>query len=56
LSNNSTGIYRFPKEVAARIAINTVLKFIQENSSVEHVIFVCFDEDNYKIYSQLLNS
>lgn len=54
--NISTGIYGFPKELAARIAIKTVFDFIQENSDIEQVIFVCFDNENYKIYLQLLNS
>ncbi len=44
--NISTGIYRFPKELAAEIAI----KAVQEHPILEKVIFVCFDEENYKIY------
>jgi len=49
--NISTGVYKFPKILAAQIAIETVKKF----SKIETVIFVCFDEENYKIYSKLLN-
>lgn len=52
--NISTGVYRFPKELAAPIAINTVSQFVRENGSIEKVIFVCFDDENYKIYSRLL--
>ncbi len=44
--NISTGIYRFPKELAAEIAI----KAVQEHPILEKVTFVCFDEENYKIY------
>ncbi len=44
--NISTGIYRFPKELAAEIAIQTVKK----HPVVDKVIFVCFDEENYKMY------
>lgn len=54
--NISTGIYRFPKELAAKIAINKVFQFIQNNGAIEQVNFVCFDDENYRIYSQLLSS
>lgn len=47
----STGIYRFPKFLAAEIAIETVKK----NQIIEEVIFVCFDEENYNIYKKLLD-
>ncbi|CAL2079693.1 O-acetyl-ADP-ribose deacetylase [Tenacibaculum sp. 190524A05c] len=48
--NISTGIYKFPKELAAQIAIKTV----RENLVLEKVIFVCFDDENYKIYKNYL--
>lgn len=48
--NISTGIYRFPKQLAAEIAIKTV----KENPILEKVIFVCFDEENYEIYREIL--
>ncbi|WP_272150065.1 O-acetyl-ADP-ribose deacetylase [Tenacibaculum aiptasiae] len=47
----STGIYSFPKFLAAEIAIETVKK----NPIIEEVIFVCFDEENYNIYKKLLD-
>lgn len=53
--NISTGIYGFPKEPAAKIAIETVRNFLQVNKSIERVIFVCFDDENYKIYEKILN-
>ncbi len=52
--NISTGIYRFPKEKAAEIAIDTVRNFLSENSLPEEVTFVCFDAENYAIYEHLL--
>jgi O-acetyl-ADP-ribose deacetylase (regulator of RNase III) len=52
--NISTGIYHFPKEKAAEIAINTVRKFLLENTLPEEVYFVCFDAENYAIYEKLL--
>ena len=50
--NISTGIYRFPKQKAAEIAIKTVREFKSE--VIEEVVFVCFDEENFEIYSSLL--
>ena len=52
--NISTGIYKFPKHIAANIAIKTVSDFLTTTDKIKKVIFVCFDEENYKIYSELL--
>lgn len=49
--NISTGVYGFPKEKAAAIAIKTVAGFIKNHPEIEKVIFVCFDRDNYEIYN-----
>ncbi|MDP9958813.1 O-acetyl-ADP-ribose deacetylase [Chryseobacterium lathyri] len=51
--NVSTGIYKFPKELAGKIAVETVRNFQSEN--IEKVIFVCFDDENEKIYKKLLD-
>ena len=50
----STGVYRFPFEAAARIAISTVRDFANESSSLHEVWFCCFSEKDYDVYSQLL--
>jgi O-acetyl-ADP-ribose deacetylase (regulator of RNase III) len=50
----STGIYKFPKERAAQIAIKTVYDFLKTTNEIETVIFVCFDEENYRIYQVIL--
>jgi len=52
----STGVYRFPLERAAKIAVNEVGKFLENDKSIKKVIFVCFDEKNFNIYSRLLNN
>jgi O-acetyl-ADP-ribose deacetylase (regulator of RNase III) len=52
--NISTGIYGFPKEKAANIAIRTVQEFQEDHNLPEKVIFVCFDHENYAIYLNLL--
>jgi O-acetyl-ADP-ribose deacetylase (regulator of RNase III) len=53
--NISTGIYRFPKAAAAAVAVATVQEFIAAHpGKVETITFVCFDEENYRLYEQLL--
>lgn len=52
--NISTGIYKFPKEKAAKIAIQTVVDFLDTTDKIEKVIFVCFDDENYNIYKEYL--
>lgn len=53
--NISTGIYGYPKNLAAKIAVKTVVDFLAAHQTVEQVIFVCFDNENYDIYQALLN-
>ncbi len=48
--NISTGVYGFPKQEAAQIALQTVKKYLDENKLPEKVIFVAFDEENLQIY------
>jgi len=52
--NISTGVYGYPKEKAAEIAIRTVTEFLRENDQLQQVYFVCFDEENLQIYQRLL--
>jgi O-acetyl-ADP-ribose deacetylase (regulator of RNase III) len=53
--NISTGIYGFPKGQASKIAVSTVVDFFNNNkTSVESVIFVCFDKENYELYKELV--
>ncbi|HMG09217.1 MAG TPA: macro domain-containing protein, partial [Mucilaginibacter sp.] len=52
--NISTGIYHFPKEKAAAIAIKTVKDYLVDHNTLKQVIFVCFDDENYRIYKKLL--
>ena len=53
--NISTGIYQFPKDRAAEIAIKTVKEFLDASRADIKVTFACFDEENYRIYERLLN-
>lgn len=50
----STGIYGFPRERAARIAVAEVNKALVENRTIEQIIFCCFDSEILQIYEELL--
>jgi O-acetyl-ADP-ribose deacetylase len=54
--NISTGIYHFPKNMAAVIAVDTVTDFLEFDKELENVIFVCFDDENYELYDALLGN
>ncbi|GBD88194.1 O-acetyl-ADP-ribose deacetylase [bacterium BMS3Abin03] len=51
----STGIYGFPLNRAARIAVSIVTKFLSEHDEIEKVIFVAFDDKTYYTYQKFLN-
>lgn len=53
--NISTGVYGFPKKRAANIAFNTVKNYLSHSKNIEKVIFVCYDAENYKLYSKLMS-
>lgn len=48
----STGIYKFPKQDAAVIAMETVVTFLSNSNKIDKVIFVCFDEDYFQLLSE----
>ena len=50
----STGIYRFPADRAASIAVSTTVKALETTSAIEHVIFCCFSEENARLHQQAL--
>jgi O-acetyl-ADP-ribose deacetylase (regulator of RNase III) len=54
--NISTGVYGYPKREAAKIATQTVSAFPENNSEIEQVTFCVFDDENFEIYSDLLNT
>ena len=54
----STGIYGYPKDAAARIAIKTANDFLADTTTMilQKIIFVCFDAESHGIYAALLKS
>jgi O-acetyl-ADP-ribose deacetylase (regulator of RNase III) len=53
--NISTGVYGFPKDKAAMIALFTVNQFCREYpEALSEVIFVCYDDENYNIYKGII--
>ncbi|RPD47354.1 O-acetyl-ADP-ribose deacetylase [Paracnuella aquatica] len=52
--NISTGVYGYPKEAAAQIAVRSVLHFATTPTTIERVLFVCFDDENYRLLQQEL--
>jgi O-acetyl-ADP-ribose deacetylase len=52
----STGIYRFPAERAARIAVGTVAAEIPEKPDIGRVVFCCFSEDSAEHHAQAFDA
>lgn len=53
----STGVYGYPRGAAAEIATRTVTDgLLSDPSELREVVFVCFDRDTARIYSDLVNS
>jgi O-acetyl-ADP-ribose deacetylase (regulator of RNase III) len=48
----STGVYRFPVERAAGIAINEIIRFQKADESMEKILMVCFNDDAFKAYDE----
>ena len=50
----STGVYGYPFELAARVAVDTASEVIQRSSKLEEVIFCCFSPSDLAVYESLL--
>jgi len=48
--NISTGVYGYPKDKAVSVALHAVNHFLEQPSSIQEVIFVCFDAENLTLY------
>jgi O-acetyl-ADP-ribose deacetylase (regulator of RNase III) len=52
--NISTGIYGFPKDKAAIIALQITNDFIKNINELSEIIFACFDDENFNLYNKLM--
>ncbi len=52
----STGVYHFPIERAAPIAIERIRAFLSTHEQIESVIIVCFDDTVYRAYRRVLGA
>jgi O-acetyl-ADP-ribose deacetylase (regulator of RNase III) len=53
--NISTGIFGYPKDNAADIAITSVRQFLKQPTTLQDIVFVCFDKDNFSLYNKRLS-
>jgi O-acetyl-ADP-ribose deacetylase (regulator of RNase III) len=51
----STGAYGFPLARATQIAIQEVRAFLETNSALDKVVFVCFDRRSFDCYERALS-
>lgn len=51
----STGVYGFPSDLAAPIAIREARRVVESGSSIESVTFCCFSEADLALYLGLLD-
>lgn len=52
----STGAYRFPIELASRIAVDTVRGYLKRSRGIERVAFVCYSQDDFTVYIKQLGT
>ena len=52
----STGVYRFPPDQAAQIAVESMRSFLETPCSIQTVIFCCFSAADRARYDQLLKT
>ncbi len=50
----STGVFGYPIESSAEIAVSTVKAFRQESKEISEVVFCCFSEQDRSIYEKSL--
>jgi O-acetyl-ADP-ribose deacetylase (regulator of RNase III) len=50
----STGVYGYPKEAAARVAVRAAVNFLREKPVLDRLVFVCFSEDSTRAHERAL--
>ncbi|MDR2519224.1 MAG: macro domain-containing protein [Spirochaetaceae bacterium] len=54
--NLATGAQTFPKKMAAEIAVAAVKETLPATPAIKKVVFVCFEQENYAVYAELLRA
>lgn len=52
----STGVYGYPVDKAAQVAVKTICDFLKWTQVVEEVVMVCHDENTRKAYEKALEA
>ena len=50
----STGVYRFPPDLAADIAVESIILFLEEHNEIEEVRLVCFSNESLEYHRKTL--
>lgn len=50
----STGVYGYPIELAADVAVNAVVRWVEQPSSIREVVFCCFSDGDLRVYESVL--
>ena len=51
----STGVYGYPIDLAARIAVTTTQSFVEQNSTLQEITFCCYSSSDLAVYDALLD-
>ncbi len=52
----SCGVYRFPLERAAVIAVRETVDFLDKTNMIQQVVFSCFNDEIFKVYQEILRN
>lgn len=50
----STGIYAYPFDQACKIALDTIISFLNDSQVIKQVILVCFSKSDYGRYAEIM--
>jgi O-acetyl-ADP-ribose deacetylase (regulator of RNase III) len=52
----STGVYRYPVDLAANVAVTAVCEAVTESSTIKSIIFCCFTQTDHDVYKFVLQT